>query len=63
MTAWPSGSCPPAYERDCGWALATGLRLRVAGHDDHPFSRFTCPVPDDVSQDYDRSLAAASKPC
>lgn len=27
--------------------------LRVAGHDDHPFSRFTCPSLTTVSQDYE----------
>ncbi|RME15982.1 MAG: LacI family transcriptional regulator [Alphaproteobacteria bacterium] len=26
--------------------------LRVAGHDDHPFSRYTCPTLTTVSQDY-----------
>jgi len=26
--------------------------LRIAGHDDHPFSRFTCPALTTVSQDY-----------
>jgi DNA-binding LacI/PurR family transcriptional regulator len=28
--------------------------MRVAGHDDHPFSRFTCPSLTTVSQDYDK---------
>ncbi|MEE4187412.1 MAG: substrate-binding domain-containing protein, partial [Roseobacter sp.] len=27
--------------------------LRVAGHDDHPYARFTCPALTTVSQDYD----------
>ncbi len=27
--------------------------LRIAGHDDHPFARFTCPPLTTVSQDYD----------
>jgi DNA-binding LacI/PurR family transcriptional regulator len=27
--------------------------LRVAGQDDHPFSRFTCPPLTTVAQDYD----------
>ena len=26
--------------------------MRVAGHDDHPWSRFTCPSLTTVSQDY-----------
>ena len=31
---------------------ADGCDLRVAGHDDHPFSRYTCPSLTTVSQDY-----------
>jgi len=27
--------------------------LRVAGHDDHPFSRYTCPSLTTIAQDYD----------
>ena len=30
-----------------------GCALRVAGHDDHPWSQFTCPPLTTVSQDYD----------
>ena len=29
-----------------------GCRLRIAGHDDHPFSRFTCPSLTTIAQDY-----------
>lgn len=29
-----------------------GCDLRVAGHDDHPFSRFTCPPLTTIAQDY-----------
>jgi len=29
-----------------------GYALRVAGHDDHPFSRYTCPTLTTVAQDY-----------
>jgi DNA-binding LacI/PurR family transcriptional regulator len=32
------------HESDCD--------LRIAGHDDHPFSRFTCPPLTTVAQDY-----------
>jgi len=43
-------------------AYALGVRvgrgpeagLRIAGHDDHPFSRFTCPSLTTVAQDYDQ---------
>ena len=27
--------------------------MRIAGHDDHPFSRFTCPSLTTVAQDYE----------
>ncbi len=26
--------------------------MRIAGHDDHPFARFTCPSLTTVAQDY-----------
>jgi DNA-binding LacI/PurR family transcriptional regulator len=26
--------------------------MRIAGHDDHPFSKFTCPPLTTISQDY-----------
>ncbi|MDU8928630.1 LacI family DNA-binding transcriptional regulator [Alisedimentitalea sp. MJ-SS2] len=29
-----------------------GCDLRIAGHDDHPFSRFTCPSLTTIAQDY-----------
>ena len=29
-----------------------GCELRIAGHDDHPFSRFTCPSLTTIAQDY-----------
>jgi hypothetical protein len=31
-----------------------GCALRVASHDDHPFSRFTCPSLTTAAHDYDR---------
>ncbi len=30
-----------------------GCNLRIAGHDDHPFSRFTCPPLTTIAQDYE----------
>jgi len=39
--------------------LGPTCALRVAGHDDHPFSRYTCPTLTTVSQDY-TSIAAKS---
>jgi hypothetical protein len=41
------GVLSPAYERGLRVGRGPGCALRVASHDDHPFSRFTCPVPDD----------------
>lgn len=41
----------------CGLELRVGhgpdRSLRIAGHDDHPFSRFTCPPMTTIAQDYD----------
>ncbi|MEM7694046.1 MAG: LacI family DNA-binding transcriptional regulator [Pseudomonadota bacterium] len=36
-----------------------GAALRIAGHDDHPYARFTCPPLTTVSQDYG-AIAARS---
>ncbi|MEM6823625.1 MAG: LacI family DNA-binding transcriptional regulator [Pseudomonadota bacterium] len=46
------GFLAAAYE--CGRRVGHGndRALRVAGHDNHPFSRFTCPPLTTVSQDY-----------
>lgn len=47
------GLLAAAYEQ--GKRVGTGpdCDLRIAGHDDHPFSRFTCPALTTVAQDYD----------
>lgn len=46
------GVLAAAYE--CGLRVGRGYghAVRIAGHDDHPFSRFTCPPLTTVSQDY-----------
>jgi len=46
---------------ECGFnvGLDADADLRIAGHDDHPFSRYTCPSLTTVSQDYD-AIAAKS---
>lgn len=46
------GLLAAAYESGVGVGIAQGCSLRVAGHDDHPFSRFTCPSLTTVAQDY-----------
>lgn len=53
------GLLSAAYENGIQVGLAEGDSLRIAGHDDHPFSRFTCPSLTTVSQNYD-AIAARS---
>jgi DNA-binding LacI/PurR family transcriptional regulator len=48
------GVLAAAYESGLRVGVGNGCALRVAGHDDHPFSRFTCPALTTVSQDYDQ---------
>ncbi|KUF08717.1 LacI family DNA-binding transcriptional regulator [Pseudoponticoccus marisrubri] len=48
------GVLAAAYEHGLRVGVGEGHALRVAGHDDHPFSRFTCPSLTTVSQDYDQ---------
>lgn len=51
------GLLAAAYEAGMRVGITKGCSLRVAGHDDHPFSKFTCPSLTTVAQDY----AAISK--
>lgn len=55
------GVLAAAYSKGVRVGLEPGSQLRVAGHDDHPLSRFTCPSLTTVAQDYhglaERSLA------
>ncbi|MEM7744112.1 MAG: LacI family DNA-binding transcriptional regulator [Pseudomonadota bacterium] len=53
------GFLAAAYERGYRVGIGQGHALRVAGHDDHPYSRFTCPSLTTVSQNYD-SIAGQS---
>ncbi|GGF64028.1 MULTISPECIES: LacI family DNA-binding transcriptional regulator [Mameliella] len=46
------GFLAAAYQKGLRVGLGAGAALRVAGHDDHPFSRYTCPPLTTVSQDY-----------
>jgi DNA-binding LacI/PurR family transcriptional regulator len=48
------GFLAAAYEGGLRVGVGEGCALRVAGHDDHPFSRFTCPSLTTVSQNYDQ---------
>ncbi|WFE76148.1 LacI family DNA-binding transcriptional regulator [Roseinatronobacter sp. S2] len=47
------GFLTACYERGLRVGHAADCALRVAGIDDHPFSRFTCPPLTTVAQDYE----------
>ncbi|MEM7545197.1 MAG: LacI family DNA-binding transcriptional regulator [Pseudomonadota bacterium] len=47
------GLLAAAYESDIRVGINKGCSLRIAGHDDHPFSRFTCPPLTTVAQNYE----------
>lgn len=46
------GFLAAAYQMGLRVGSGDGCAMRVAGHDDHPWSRFTCPPLTTVSQDY-----------
>ena len=46
------GLVAAAYQKGLRVGHGPGFALRIAGHDDHPWSRFTCPPLTTVSQDY-----------
>lgn len=47
------GLLAACYERGLRIGRGSGCALRVAGHDDHPYSRFTCPPLTTVAHEYD----------
>ena len=47
------GLLAACYERGLRVGPGEGCAIRVASHDDHPFSRFTCPSLTTVAHDYD----------
>jgi DNA-binding LacI/PurR family transcriptional regulator len=53
------GVLAAAYANGVNVGIEPGCDLRVAGHDDHPLSRWTCPALTTVAQDY-QTLAARS---
>ena len=53
------GVLAAAYALGTRVGIEAGATLRVAGHDDHPLSRFTCPALTTVAQDY-QGLAVRS---
>lgn len=53
------GLIAAAYQKGLRVGHGLGCALRIAGHDDHPWSQFTCPPLTTVSQDY-RSIVERS---
>lgn len=53
------GVLSAAYENGLRVGIGDGHALRIAGHDDHPGARFTCPSLTTASQDYE-SIAGNS---
>ena len=47
------GFLSACYEKGLRVGRGAGCALRVASHDDHPFSRFTCPSLTTAGHDYD----------
>jgi DNA-binding LacI/PurR family transcriptional regulator len=47
------GLLSACYEKGLRVGRGEGCALRVASHDDHPFSRFTCPSLTTAAHDYD----------
>ena len=47
------GMLSAAYSLGLQVGHGVGCDLRIAGHDDHPFSRFTCPPLTTIAQDYE----------
>jgi DNA-binding LacI/PurR family transcriptional regulator len=48
------GFLAACYERGLRVGRGDGCALRVASHDDHPFSRFTCPALTTAAHDYEQ---------
>ncbi len=46
------GMLSAAYRQGKRVGLGEGCELRIAGHDDHPFARYTCPSLTTIAQDY-----------
>lgn len=46
------GLLAAAYEKGLRVGRGAGFAIRIAGHDDHPFSRYTSPALTTVAQDY-----------
>lgn len=51
------GLLAAAYEQGLRVGTGIGCAMRIAGHDDHPWARYTCPPLTTVSQDYTAIVA------
>lgn len=47
------GLISACYEQNVSVGISSDSAIRIAGMDDHPFSRFTCPPLTTIAQDYD----------
>lgn len=47
------GLVAAAYQKGLRVGHGAGCAIRIAGHDDHPWSQFTCPPLTTVAQDYE----------
>jgi DNA-binding LacI/PurR family transcriptional regulator len=55
------GMLSAAYRLGLRVGHGNGCDVRIAGHDDHPFSRFTCPPLTTIAQDYEAIANRAVK--
>lgn len=55
------GMLSAAYRQNIPVGHGAHSQIRVAGHDDHPFSRFTCPSLTTIAQDYEAIANAAAR--
>ncbi|MEO0635315.1 MAG: LacI family DNA-binding transcriptional regulator [Pseudomonadota bacterium] len=53
------GFLSACYEMGMKVGIAPGADIRIAGQDDHPFSRYTCPPLTTIAQDYDAIATSA----
>ena len=55
------GLLSACYEKGVRVGHGDDPELRVAGQDDHPFSRYTCPSLTTIAQDYDAISRTATR--
>ena len=55
------GLLSACYEQGITVGHGQGAQMRVAGQDDHPFSRYTCPSLTTIAQDYDAISRTATQ--